>query len=64
MKLSELPIAKFNGEHIDNVFFVNYQHLYRVDFKDVFEWIKKEAVKNGLTIELKEDKIVFIKKDE
>jgi hypothetical protein len=35
--------------------------MSRMNLGDVFNWIKEESIKNGLTVVMKDDKIMFIK---
>ena len=62
-KISELPQRTFESDMIDNCFFVdkiNTPHMAAVALKSVFDEIVKRAKNEGLTVELKSDKIVFI----
>lgn len=62
-KISELTAHKFTGQDIDNIYFVDDKptQLARCSLKDIFNWIRETATKEGLTIELKDNKIIFIK---
>ena len=46
MKITELPVQKFTSDNIDNS----------------NNWIKEEANKNGLTVEMTDERIMFITK--
>ena len=63
IKIEQLPVRKFTGEEIGNCFFVQspYDPVYRVKMEDIFEWIKDKAFKEGLTIDLKDNKLIFTK---
>lgn len=64
MKISELPKKVFTGEFINNCFFVdeiNTTNMSSVPLRSIFDFIKSEALKDGLTVELKSDRIIFIK---
>ena len=62
-KISELPECKFENDNIDNCFYVedmNLPTMSIVRMMDVFDWIKQEAKKNGLTVKMTGEKIMFI----
>ena len=66
-KISDLIRADFKGEMVDNCFFVadmNKPEMRNVPLKGIFEWIKEESNKNGLTVKLLDDNIIFITNDE
>lgn len=59
-----LPIIKFDGNQIDNCFYIQRRNdpnsvTSIVSMNSVFEWIKQKAVEEGLTIELQENIIIF-----
>ena len=61
--ISELPERNFTSEDIDNCFYVqdmNQPTMNYVRMGKVFEWIKKEAEKNGLTVKMTDERIMFI----
>ena len=63
-KISELPHHNLSGQDINNCFYVDpdpYQPLNRISLGDIFNWIRETATKEGLTVEWKDNKIVFIK---
>lgn len=63
-KLSDLPQADFSGDEIDNCLFVRNMgtpELVSVPMSNVFNWIKHKAETEGLYVEMKSDRIVFIK---
>lgn len=62
-KITDLPKVKFTSDIINNCFVVNdpYFPVNRVAMSDIFNWIKETAIKDGLTVELKDNNIMFIK---
>lgn len=62
-RIEELVEHKFDGQDIDNIFFVDSipAPLHRISLGDIFDWIRETAIKEGLTVELQDNKIVFIK---
>lgn len=66
-KITELEQVNFSSDMIDNCFFVkdlNAPHLQAVKLKSIFDWIESEAMKHGLTVELKDDRIIFLSKSD
>lgn len=66
-KITELIQHPFDGRDVDNCFFVqdlNRPTMAAVKLDAIFDWIKKSAVDTGLTVEIKSDRIVFIKGDQ
>lgn len=71
-RISELPRKEFDVKDIDNIFYVENlkdgYNLQAVPFTFVFEQFKtlaKQCAKeDGLTVILKEDRIVFVKQAE
>jgi hypothetical protein len=62
-KITDLPVTSPPYE-IENCFSVNNlnkPNMSRMNLGDVFNWIKEESIKNGLTVVMKDDKIMFIK---
>jgi hypothetical protein len=62
-KISELPIQKFISDDIDNCFYIedmNQPTMKVVRMQSVFDWIKDEANKNGLTVKMTDERIMFI----
>lgn len=62
-KISELPERKFTNDDIDNCFYVqdmNQPTMSYVRMGKVFEWIKDEAKKNGLTVKMTDERTMFI----
>lgn len=63
-KITDLRQINFTSEIIDNCFYVdkiNTKDMAYVPMSKVFEWIKDQAIENGLTVELKCEQIIFIK---
>lgn len=63
-RISDLPEKEFNGEDINNFIYIQNTSVYNpqiVRLPKVFEWIKKEAIKNGLKVEMSGERIMFIK---
>lgn len=62
-KISELPEAIFNGQTIDNCFYVekmNTPEMKVVPMRKVFAFIEDQALKSeSFEIEIKEDRIIF-----
>lgn len=64
MKISELPTKDFNSSEINELVFIQNQNtpeMYRVEMAKIFNWIKEQALSNGLTVELTGNNIMFIK---
>ncbi len=65
-RISELKEQVFTGGDIDNCLIVEGSNsldtLRNVPLRQVFEWVKEQAEKDGLKVELTEDKIYFITK--
>jgi len=63
-KLTELPIKEFSSDMIDNCFYVDMKahEMYKVKLSEVFNWIKDEAIKNGLSIYYKDGVLHLSKK--
>ena len=62
-KIRELPIQEFTSNDIDNCFYVedmNHPTMKAVRMGSIFDWIKEEANKNGLTVKMTDDRIMFI----
>lgn len=62
-KINELPIEPFTDDKITNCFYVenmNTPIMKVVEMQNIFDWIKKESVKNGLTVKLNNNSIMFI----
>jgi hypothetical protein len=57
-----LPVKKFDGDMIDNCFYIKdlYAPEYYVKMSEIFDWIKEKAEATGLTVELKDNNIMFI----
>lgn len=57
-----LPIAEFDGDIIKNGYIVaeRENRSVTINLQEVFDWIKEESIKNGLTVELKNNQIMFI----
>jgi hypothetical protein len=66
MRIHELPVKKFDGDTIDNCFYVEnpYAPVYRVEMSELFDWIKEKAITAGLTVELKDNNLIFISEKE
>lgn len=64
LKISDLPVGELTSDTIDNCLFVenlNTNEMKSVSMKKVFEWIRKTAIEQGLTVKLTaEGKILFI----
>jgi len=64
-KISELEVVDFNKDMIDHCFYVqdmNTPNITNVPLSKVFEYIKESAMQDeGLTVELRDDKMFFIK---
>ena len=60
--IHELPVKKFDGDTIDNCFYVKepYAPLHYVKMSEIFNWIKEKAETTGLTVELKDNNLMFI----
>jgi len=60
-KLTQLPIKEFTSDMIDNCFYVDREAeiMYKVPMQSIFDWIKKEAENNNLSVEIKGDRIYF-----
>ncbi len=65
-KISELEQKTFESDMIDNCFFVdkiNTNEMSAIPLKSIFDEIIKRAKEQGLIVELKSDRIVFIKNE-
>ena len=63
IKISELPIKEFDGGIIDdNMFYVDdpYAPINVIKAESIFKWIKDKAEKEGLTIKIDGEQIMFI----
>ena len=62
--IHELEEAKFNSDNIDHCFYVqnlNTPEMQRIPLQNIFNWIKETALKEGLTVKLIDNNIMFIK---
>jgi len=63
IKISQLPEHNFTNDDIDNCFYVenmNEPTMKKVRMQSIFDWIKTEANKNGLTVKMTDERIMFI----
>lgn len=61
--MSEMSCKPFDNDIIDNCFYVEnpYAPMHYVKLSEIFNWIKEKAeLDEGLTVELKDNKIMFI----
>jgi hypothetical protein len=61
MKISEIPVQEFASN--DTCFYIevaNRPTVKAVGMQNVFDWIRDEAIKNGLTVKMVDDGIMFI----
>lgn len=64
MKISEMKQIFPTSDVVDNFFYVeaiNTNKMSTVSMSSVFDWTKQHSIENGLTVELRGDKIIFIK---
>ena len=61
--ISAFPIQEFSGNDLGGCMYLDNEkgHTTIVTLRMVFDWIKKEAVKQDLTVELRDNRITFIK---
>ncbi len=57
-RISDLPKYKFT---VYDVVDSEFNQVHRTVLKDILEWIKENATKEGLTVEVKGDKMIFTK---
>jgi hypothetical protein len=66
LKISELPVKTFTNDSIDHCFYVenmNTPEMKLIPLLQIFEWIKEQANKDGLTVEMRDDRIMFIRNE-
>ena len=66
LKISELPVKTFTNDSIDHCFYVenmNTPEMKLIPLVQIFEWIKEQANKDGLTVEMRDDRIMFIRNE-
>ncbi len=65
-RIHELPNKKFDGDTIDNCFYVKdpYAPVHYIKMNEVFDWIKEKAIESGLKVEMQGDEIMFIKRNQ
>jgi hypothetical protein len=66
LKISELPVKTFTNDSIDHCFYVenmNTPEMKLIPLLHIFEWIKEQANKDGLTVEMRDDRIMFIRNE-
>jgi hypothetical protein len=66
LKISELPVKTFTNDSIDHCFYVenmNTPEMRLVPLVKIFDWIKDQANKDGLTVEMEGDRIMFIRNE-
>lgn len=62
--MKDLPKQKFTEDEISNAVCIgDTSEMKAISLREIFEWIKNQSIKNGLTVELKSDRIIFIKTD-
>ena len=62
-KINELKERKFTSRDIDHCLYVanmNEPDMHYVKMENIFNWIKEEALKNGLTVKMEGERIMFI----
>lgn len=63
-RILELQETEFTDDQIDHCFYVenlNTQNMKRVRMSNIFNWIKETAIKEGLTVKMDGEQIMFIK---
>ena len=62
-KISELPEQTFTSDNIDNCIYIqdaNQLEARNIRLQTIFDWIKDKATKNGLTVKIQDERIMFI----
>ncbi len=62
-KISKLKPKEFTGDEINDCIYVDYEKGSTksiVKMSTIFDWIKTEANKNGLTVKMTNERIMFI----
>lgn len=61
MKISNLVKVSLTSGNIENCIYVKDIKTSTISMSEVFDWIKQHSIEKGLTVELRGDKIIFIK---